>query len=132
MKKCPSCGKEITQEMVDANMCWECGFILDEFLADDVSDTAGKQREELAKREYAKSVNCFIEYDVETVVTNADGFTDAEKMKRILTERTKNGWRLHTAYSNVLGVNAVRILGFGTNATISETVMIFERQLKNE
>ena len=132
MKKCPSCGKKITQELVEANLCWECGFILDESLADDASATVEEQREELAKREYAKSVSNFIEYDVETLVTNSDGFTDIEEMKKILSERTKNGWRLHTMYSNVLGVNAVRVLGCGTNATVSEAVMVFERQVKND
>ena len=59
MKKCPNCGKEITQEMVNANMCWECGFILDASLADDISDTVTEQREELSKREYAKAVAPF-------------------------------------------------------------------------
>lgn len=32
MYKCPECGKELTQEMIDVNMCWECGKILDESL----------------------------------------------------------------------------------------------------
>ena len=130
MRKCPCCGKELTQEMIDVNMCWECGFILDESLAGDAADTVEEQREELAKREYAKAVSNSIEYDVETMVTNSDGITNAEEMKRVLIERAKSGWRLHTVYSNVLGVNAVRILGFGTNATVSEAVMIFERQIE--
>lgn len=30
--KCPECGTELTQEMIDANLCWECGKILDESL----------------------------------------------------------------------------------------------------
>ena len=130
MKKCPNCGKEITQEMVNANMCWECGFILDSSLADDISDTVTEQREELSKREYAKAVAPSVEYDVETLVTNSDGFTDVKEMKRILAERVNNGWRLHSVYSNILGVNAVKVLGIGTNATISETVMLFERSVK--
>lgn len=32
MKKCPDCGTELTQEMIDVNMCWECGKIFDETL----------------------------------------------------------------------------------------------------
>ena len=32
---CPECGKHITQEMLDVNMCWECGKILDESLIDE-------------------------------------------------------------------------------------------------
>ena len=64
------------------------------------------------------------------MVTNSDGFTDVKEMKRILAERVNNGWRLHSVYSNILGVNAVKVLGIGTNATISETVMLFERSVK--
>ena len=35
LTKCPDCGNELTQEMIDANMCWECGKILDESLLDE-------------------------------------------------------------------------------------------------
>lgn len=33
--KCPECGSSLTQEMLDVNMCWECGKILDESLLDE-------------------------------------------------------------------------------------------------
>ena len=33
--KCPECGNELTSEMIEANMCWECGKILDESLLDE-------------------------------------------------------------------------------------------------
>lgn len=33
--KCPGCGSQLTQEMINANMCWECGKILDESLLDE-------------------------------------------------------------------------------------------------
>ena len=32
MNKCPDCGITLSQEMIDANMCWQCGKILDESL----------------------------------------------------------------------------------------------------
>lgn len=35
--KCPECGLVLTQEMIRANMCWECGKILDESLLDEKS-----------------------------------------------------------------------------------------------
>lgn len=36
---CPECNTEFTDEMIDANMCFECGFIIDETLLDDsISD----------------------------------------------------------------------------------------------
>lgn len=33
---CPKCGCELTQEMIDVNMCWECGNILDTAQLDEV------------------------------------------------------------------------------------------------
>lgn len=33
--KCPECGIMLTQQMIDANMCWECGAILDVSLLDE-------------------------------------------------------------------------------------------------
>lgn len=33
--KCPECGIDLTDEMIEANMCWECGKILDESLLDE-------------------------------------------------------------------------------------------------
>lgn len=35
MMNCPNCNKEITHEMIDANMCWDCGFILDKSITDE-------------------------------------------------------------------------------------------------
>lgn len=32
MAKCPACGIMLTKEMIDANLCWECGKILDDRL----------------------------------------------------------------------------------------------------
>lgn len=132
MQKCPNCGNILSQEMIDANLCWECGYILDESQTDGISDVINMQRIEIKKKEYANSVGNLIEYDVETLMTSSDGFTNTEEMNEILKKRVANGWRLHSIYSNPLGVNAVRILGIGTNATISESVMIFERIVMKE
>ena len=37
MSTCKECGTELTQEMIDVNMCWECGAILDESQADEIT-----------------------------------------------------------------------------------------------
>ena len=42
--KCSKCGEELTQEMIDVNMCWNCGNILDKSLLDD--ETIEKIEEE--------------------------------------------------------------------------------------
>lgn len=93
---------------------------------------AEKQTEILAekeKRSYAKSFNEFYEYDVVTIINENHGTIDKERMKNILSEYTKNGWKLHTIYSNELGKNAIRILGLGVNSTACEDVLIFERRI---
>lgn len=89
-----------------------------------------RKQEEGQKQAYANSLGEFYEYNVITAVNTVDGRTDAEKMKRIIEEQARKGWRLHTVYSNVLGKNAISLLGIGINSTASEDVMIFERRIR--
>jgi transcription initiation factor TFIIIB Brf1 subunit/transcription initiation factor TFIIB len=134
MTKCPNCGCKITKEMADANMCWECGYILDSSLIDDsqpVVYTVKEQRVEKEKKEYALSKGEFYEYDVETSISKEGGMINTTEIVEILNQRARDGWRLHTMYSNTLGVNAMRILGIGTNETISQATMIFERKIES-
>ena len=87
MQKCPNCGNILSQEMIDANLCWECGYILDESQTDGISDVINMQRIEIKKKEYANSVGNSIEYDVETLMTSSDGFTNTEEMNEILKSK---------------------------------------------
>lgn len=100
-----------------------------------------KQRERIQKEEaaknrelehikYAKSFNEFFEYDVVTIINKDHGIVDKKKMMDILSEHARSGWKLHTIYSNELGKNALSIMGFGTNATACEDVLIFERRVQ--
>lgn len=84
---------------------------------------------EVEKINYAQSFNEFFEYDVVTVINENHGTIDKQEMMKILTEHAKNGWKLHTIYSNELGKNALVLLGFGINSTASEDVLIFERRI---
>lgn len=87
-----------------------------------------KERE-IKRINYAKSLNEFYEYDVVTIINEEHGTIDKDKMMKILSDHAKNGWKLHTIYSNELGKNALMILGFGTNSTACEDVLIFERRI---
>ena len=145
-KTCTNCGCKITEEMIDANMCWECGYILDKTQMDEVTLYQMKVEEERQEKErqrilqeqekerqhvsFAKSFNEFYEYDVVTIINENHGTVDKEKMMKILSDHAKNGWKLHTMYSNELGKNALSLMGFGVNATACEDVMIFERRVK--
>lgn len=93
-------------------------------------EQAAKERE-IKHINYAKSFNEFYEYDVVTIINEDHGTVDKEKMMEILSEHAKNGWKLHTMYSNELGKNALMILGIGVNSTACEDVMIFERRIQN-
>lgn len=89
-----------------------------------------KREKELQRQEFAKSFNEFYEYDVVTIINENHGRIDKEKMLHILSERAKQGWKLHTIYSNELGKNAISILGLGMNSTACEDVLIFERRVE--
>lgn len=85
---------------------------------------------EIKHQRYAKSFNEFYEYDVVTILNENHGQIDKEKIKQVLSEYARNGWKLHTMYSNELGKNAIAILGLGVNATACEDVLIFERRIE--
>lgn len=69
------------------------------------------------------------EYKVETVMDSAVlGKFDQDNTQRLINSYAINGWRLHTAFTNEVGKNAA----LGINATINQTVLIFERCIKAE
>lgn len=73
----------------------------------------------------------YYEYDVLSVSDDEYGNLDKVGLKNYLNKMGKQGWRLKAVTSNELGKTArhVGIGGFGggTNATIEETILIFER-----
>lgn len=89
------------------------------------------RQREIERVNYAKSFNEFYEYDVVTIINANHGTVNKDKMMEILSEHARNGWKLHTIYSNELGKNATSMLGFGVNSTACEDVLIFERRISN-
>ena len=89
-----------------------------------------EEQKEQNRVNYAKSFNEFYEYDVVTIINKDHGIVDKDKMRKSLMEYARNGWKLHTMYSNELGKNAIRILGFEANSTACEDVLIFERRIE--
>ncbi len=80
------------------------------------------------KREFAESFDEFYEYTIVTILNRHDRI-DTEKYVEVLNEKAKDGWRLRTVHTNELGKDAIRILGFGVNSTVSEDALIFERRI---
>ena len=88
-----------------------------------------EQLKEEQKIEFAESFDEFYEYSIVTIL-NKHGRLDTEKYVEVLNEKAKDGWRLRTVHTNELGKEAIRILGFGVNSTVSEDALIFERRIR--
>lgn len=86
---------------------------------------------EQEKSEYARTLIGLYEYDVVTILNKGHGRINREEMLEILSSHARDGWKLHTIYSNELGKNAIALLGFAINETACEDVLIFERKLKD-
>lgn len=122
-------GNRIKQEFyksIDSMYKRLTGFGIQEYIQ---NEERAKEKE-LQHIDYAKSFNEFYEYDVVTIINEDHGVIDKKRMMNILSKYSRNGWKLHTIYSNELGKNALSIMGFGSNTTASEDVMIFERRIQ--
>lgn len=119
---CPICGQLITST---TEICPHCDAILKN------SPTRGQN--ELVNiynnrfEQYLK--NSMYEYKIETVMDSAVlGKFDQDNTQHIINNYAMNGWRLHTAFTNEVVKNAA----LGINATINQTILIFERCIKAE
>lgn len=90
------------------------------------------QEVEIEKQEYARSLLGLYEYEVETILNEEHGRVDAKRMTELINKRAREGWKLHTVYSNELGKNALKVLGLVENSTACEDVLIFERKLMDK
>ncbi len=128
LKKCPVCKKNVNY---DTEICSDCGF------AFNVVDVIGYQ--EIAKiyNERWKQIkkNPFYEYDYVVVPNMSDGSTNKECIQEVIASHAMQGWRLVTMYSNELGKNSMDVavagVGGGTNTTMCEDVLVFERCIKS-
>lgn len=76
-------------------------------------------------------------YEYETVIiydTQQGGF-NKKQIDEAIKYHAENGWRLKFMLSNELGVNSARIgvlgVSSGTNSTIDQQLLVFERRLHN-
>lgn len=117
MKKCPKCG-ELVGDNVD--VCFKCRF---NFITG-YSEI----------KEQIESINDIFEYDVVNIIDEPTGELNTVQLNKELQEHGKQGWHLVTAISNELGKNSysggIGGITSGNNATIDQTVLIFERCVK--
>ena len=88
-----------------------------------------QKREELRNAQLSK--NPQYEYQIVAVGDKDSGEIDIREIQRILNQYSEEGWKLHSAFTNELGKNSsstsIGHVGSGTNATIDQTILIFER-----
>ena len=122
---CPVCGK-IRDPQED--ICGNCGYIY--------TDIKG-----LSKEDYVKAAKTRFEqyrrnplYEYKVEVVQESGLTGAFKkadIQNVLAVYALDGWRLHTAVTNELGKMVLSAAGVGTNATVDQMILIFERCIKD-
>lgn len=127
LKKCPICKKNVNY---NAELCSDCGYMFNVVSATEYKEIADIYNSRF--EQYKK--NPFYEYDYVVVPNLSDGSTDKERIKEIIFSHAIQGWRLITMYSNELGKNSLGVaiagVGGGTNATMCEDIMVFERCIK--
>lgn len=96
-------------------------------------ERADKEREQEIRNQYEQELlkNSRYEYSVETIVDTDSGAVDTVALSNVLTQYASNGWRLKSVFTDEIGKNSnnsgVGGITSGTNATIEQVIMIFER-----
>ena len=96
-----------------------------------------KERNEMLsqqERERILSINDIYEYTTVCITDNGTGRLDSKKLALTLNEKSKNGWRLVNSFVDEVGKVSESAgyggLSSGTNATMCETHLVFERCIK--
>lgn len=155
MKTCPNCGEILGTH---ADTCFKCrydfklGKVLTSAQHHNRQELIEKEREEREskRKEYEKNIRereeqakkekldfvqklPLYEYATEIIMDNRSGGINQSSLNYTLEKYAKEGWRLHTALTNEAGKNTSSIgyggVSVGTNATIDQTILIFERMI---
>ncbi len=155
MKTCPKCGELLGDSV---RVCFNCDFdfVLKKVLNREqvtnyrieeekrieqhqitIEQQQEQQREkqerqrEARERQYKK--NPLFEYKTVVVNDNTDGTINGSELQKMLDLYATNGWRLHSAFTNELGksIGPGGPLKSNLNATLDQTILIFERCIKS-
>lgn len=145
MKECPNCG-EILGDALE--QCFNCRYNFkykqvmskedEQKLKANIKEQMARREEQMARREQQEEEqrrnNPFYEYKVVIVNNLADGQVDYGRIQAELDAHASLGWRLHSVFNNELGKTSTAVsvgfMGSSVNATIDQTVIIFERCIK--
>lgn len=125
MKKCIKCGELIGD---NADKCFKCHYDYKKEI-NELKQEQQRIHEEKIKEAYSK--NDIYEYDVVSIIDDNTGAVNIDLLRKTLELHGLEGWRLVNTVSNEIGHNLSRhgVGGFssGTNATIDQMLLIFER-----
>lgn len=142
MKTCPKCGELIGD---DVKECFNCHYnytygriINPAEIARERERAQQAIQQKIASREVREQrreaqLQKNPKYEYETVVINdlSSGEADSDTIQKTLSEYSEEGWRLHSIFTNEIGKSSataiVSFLGMSINATIDQTILIFER-----
>lgn len=145
MKSCPNCGELIGDNV---NECFKCHYNYSYkrvITAQEIRNRREeKEREKENKiqnlqtfekeKEIQIKRNPLYEYKTELVNDLHTGEVDNSRIQLLLKEYASNGWRLHSAFVNEIGksstATSIGFLGMSVNATIGQTILIFERCIR--
>lgn len=128
MKTCPNCG-ELVGDSVE--LCFKCKY---NFEFGCITATEEEKNQMQQKKRTQLQHNPFFEYQVVIVNNLETGEINQVKIQDELDLWSSKGWKLHSIFNNELGKTSSTIsigfLGANVNATIDQTVIIFERCIK--
>lgn len=156
MKECPNC-KELIGDKVE--ICFNCryDFRLGRIISQDEkrkvederqleiqrkdekakSDALQRQilQEQITKeREETIQKNPLYEYTTDVIYDLSTGMVDQQSVAFSLSAHAKQGWRLHTIFTNEIGKTSSSVgissVASSTNATMDVTFLVFERMIK--
>ncbi len=89
------------------------------------------ERKNERDRQAVEEAGGYWEYKAVSLYDNDSGFIDAASIENTINDLGRQGWRLRCAFANEMGRNSsssgVGGISSGTNATIDQNIMIFER-----
>lgn len=71
------------------------------------------------------------EYTLDVINDKASGAANIDAIQQSLQKYASEGWRLVTIFTNEIGKNAISVGGIGINATMDQSILIFERKIQH-
>lgn len=131
MKTCEICNEKKGDRIIAGmSICNNC-FARLQGLRNGNEDDLLFFRDSINVSKFSQNAKEYID-EVVTILNEDHGCVDAKRMTELINKRAREGWKLHTVYSNELGKNALKVLGLVENSTACEDVLVFERKLMDK